>query len=369
MNPSTLESRTSRTEFALEVKRSALALGFDLVGIAPAQPPPEIQFLSEWLERGYAGEMDYIGRRLKERSDPRVILEGAQTLIVVGLVYESGERPEPSPGQGRVARYAGGSDYHETMKRPLQKLAGELAGIAGRPVRTRVYVDTGPVQERLYAAYAGIGWIGKNGCLINRSLGSYVLLGALLTDWEVAVDEPASAHCGTCTACIEACPTRAIVRPGVVDARRCISYTTIEQRGPIPVALRAAHGAHVFGCDICQEVCPWNGPKRRSLPEGLPEDRGGLRAQLQPRPTWLNPSLSWLLALEDASWREVTANTALRRTKWQGLLRNALVAAGNSGDSSLLPRLERFVAHPDPLLAEHARWAVKRIEALLHGEG
>jgi len=368
MNPSTLESRTSRTACAIELKRRAGALGFDLVGIAPAPPPPEIRFLREWLDRGYAGEMDYIARRVEERSDARAVLEGAQTVIVVGLLYASGERLDPAPGQGRVARYAGGADYHGTMKRPLQELAGELAAIAGRPVRTRAYVDTGPVQERLYAAYAGLGWIGKNGCLIHRSLGSYLLLGVILTDLDLAVDAPASAHCGTCTACIEACPTGAIVEPGVVDARRCISYTTIEQRGPIPEELRAAHGAHVFGCDVCQDVCPWNERKLRYLPGGLPDDRG-LRAQLEPRSVWLNPSLSWLLALEDETWREVTADTALRRTKWQGLLRNALVAAGNSGDRSLLPQLERLVDHPNTLLAEHARWAVERLETISHDEG
>jgi len=363
------ERLRSPTECSLEFKRRAQALGFDLVGIASAPPPPEIRFLREWLDHGYAGEMDYIARRVAERSDPRAVLDGAQTVIVAGLVYASGARPEAVPGQGRVARYAGGADYHETMKRPLQALAGELAAIAGRPVCTRVYVDTGPVQERLYVAYAGLGWIGKNGCLINRTLGSYILLGVILTDLDLVVDGLASAHCGTCTACIDACPTGAIVEPGVVDARRCISYTTIEQRGPIPFELRAAHGAHVFGCDICQEVCPWNGPKLRGLPEGLPQDRGGLRAQLQPKRTWRNPSLSWLLALEDASWREVTANTALRRTKWQGLLRNALVAAGNSGDRSLLPQLERLVDHPNPVLAEHARWALERLETVSHDEG
>jgi epoxyqueuosine reductase len=341
------------------VKALALALGFDLAGIARAEPTPETAFLREWLARGHAGEMGWIARRVEERVDPRRLLPGARSFVVVGLVYDPGARVRPPPGRGAVARYAGGEDYHEVMLSPLRALGAALGPLAGAPVRTRAWVDTGPVQERVFAARAGLGWIGKNTCLIHRELGSYLFLGALLTDLELAPDEREPDHCGSCRACLDACPTQAFVAPYELDARRCISYLTIEARGAVPPELREAHGELVFGCDVCQEVCPWNTRERRRVPA----DRAGLRARLAPRPEWVAPALAWLLELREDDWRAASRSTALRRAKWRGLLRNALVAAGNSGDASLAPLVRRHAESQDALLAEHARWALARLRA------
>lgn len=347
--PATLEDR---------VKALALTLGFDLAGIASAEPTPETRFLREWVERGYAGEMGYLERRLEERVDPRRVLSGARSVIALGLVYDSGVSPDGGPGQGEVARYAAGEDYHEVMIDRVRALEAGLEALAGRPVATRGYVDTGPVQERVFAAYAGLGWIGKNTCLIHPELGSYVFLAVVLTDLDLAPDLRTPDHCGSCTACLDACPTDALLEAHVLDATRCISYTTIEARGSVPPALREAQGSLVFGCDICQEVCPWNTRSRRTVPE----DRAGLRARVTARPEWLRPTLAWLLDLDEGAWRLATRGTALRRAKFRGLLRNALVASGNSGDRSLLPALVRHAASDDALVAEHARWAIQRLE-------
>ncbi|UCE86227.1 MAG: tRNA epoxyqueuosine(34) reductase QueG [Deltaproteobacteria bacterium] len=346
-----------------EVKALAGAVGFDLAGVARAQPTPETEFLREWVARGYAGEMHYIGRRLEERVDPRRVFEGLRSIVAVGLVYDPGPRPAPAPGTADVARYAGGEDYHEVLRDRLEALASALAARAERPIRTRAYVDTGPVQERVFAARAGLGWIGKNTCLIHPRLGSYLFLGVLLTDLALEPDAPEPDHCGTCRLCLDACPTDAFVAPYVLDARRCLSYTTIEQRGAIDAALREAHGDRLFGCDVCQEVCPWNARPRREVPA----DPAGLRARLAPRPEWVRPALVWLLGLREEAWRRATRRTALRRAKFRGLLRNALVVAGNSGDSSLAPLVRRYAAGDDALLAEHARWALARIEARASG--
>jgi epoxyqueuosine reductase len=256
-----------------------------------------------------------------------------------------------------VSRYAGGDDYHGVMLEGLRALEAGLEALAERPVRSRAYVDTGPVQERVLAAHAGLGWIGKNTCLIHPELGSYLFLGVLLTDLALAPDASEPDHCGSCRACLDACPTQAFAAPYVLDATRCISYLTIESREAAPLALREAHGELVFGCDICQEVCPWNTRERRSVPM----DRVGLRARLAPRPEWVAPALAWILDLREDAWRLATRGTALRRAKYRGLLRNALLAAGNSGDASLLPRVRRHAESADSMLAEHARWALARL--------
>jgi epoxyqueuosine reductase len=289
--------------------------------------------------------------------DPRRVLSGARSALVVGLFYEPSERAAAQRATGDVSRYAGGEDYHEVLRERLAALGAALEAMAGEPVRWRAYADTGPVVERALAARAGLGWIGKNTCLIDTELGSYLFLGVLLTDLLLAPDAPEPDHCGTCRACLDACPTGAFPEPWVLDARRCLSYTTIELRGAIPEELRPAHAEHVFGCDVCQEVCPWNG--RRARPR--PEDPLGLRARLAPRPEWRRPALAWLLSLDEDAWRLATRRTALRRAKHRGLLRNALVAAGNSGDASLVPLVRRHADGPDPLLAEHARWALARL--------
>ncbi len=270
------------------------------------------------------------------------------------------ERPASSPvaaSEACIARYAGGRDYHDVLLERLAQLEREIAALAPG-TRTRRYVDTGPVLERPLAARAGLGWIGKNTLLIHPALGSYLFLGVVLTDLALASDAPEPDHCGSCRACLDACPTNAFPEPYVLDASRCLSYTTIELRGAIPEPLRAAQASWVFGCDVCQEVCPWNLRSKRRVPA----DEGGLRAALAPHPAWRGPALAWLLALEAADFEAAAAGTALTRTKWRGLVRNALVAAGNSGDASLLPALRRYAAGEDALLAEHARWALARLE-------
>jgi epoxyqueuosine reductase len=364
----------------------ALALGFDVAGVARAEPTPETRFLRDWLDRGFAGDMAYLSRRVDERVDPRRVLDGARSVVAVGFVYDPGfsseeqprkaegraarpsegnprGRPEPSArvsraqSDGWVARYAGGEDYHDVLGERLRALESGLEALAGRPVRARSYVDTGPVQERVFAAYAGLGWIGKNTCLIHPRLGSYLFLGVVLTDWELEPDVREPDHCGTCRACLDACPTDAFAAPYVLDATKCISYATIESRGPIDASLREGQGAWVFGCDICQEVCPWNLRDRRVVPT----DGSGLRARLAARPEWVRPSLEWILGLGEDDWREAARNTALKRAKFRGLLRNALVAAGNSGESALVPLVRRHAEGDDPLLAEHARWALERL--------
>ncbi|MDH5306938.1 MAG: tRNA epoxyqueuosine(34) reductase QueG [Myxococcales bacterium] len=335
----------------------ALAVGFDLAGVARAEPTPETRFLREWLARGYAGEMAYLARRAEARIDPRRVLPGARSCVALGFVYDPGRRQAAAPGSLGVARYAGGDDYHDILIDRLRAFETGLEVLAGRSVRTRGYVDTGPVSERVFAAYAGLGWIGKNTCLIHPRLGSYLFLGVVLTDLELEPDARAPDHCGTCRACLEACPTQAFAAPHVLDARRCIAYTTIESREPIPLALREGHGAWGFGCDICQEVCPWNRRARRSIPS----DPLGLRARIAPRPEWLAPSLAWVLQLSEQAWRSAVRGTALRRARYRGLLRNALVVAGNSGDRALAPLLQRHAQGGDALLAEHARWALARL--------
>ncbi|MDJ0847442.1 MAG: tRNA epoxyqueuosine(34) reductase QueG [Myxococcota bacterium] len=339
------------------VKGLALAVGFDLAGVAPAEPTRETRFLREWLARGYAGEMLYIGRRTEERVDPRKVLDGARSQIALGFVYDSGGRPPPAPGAVQVARYAGGDDYHDLLVDRVRALEAGLPALAGREVRTRGYIDTGPVLERASAAAAGLGWIGKNSCLIHPRLGSYLFLAVVLCDLELEPDLREPDHCGSCRACLDVCPTDAFPEPYVLDATRCISYTTIEARGPIPEALRPDHADWGFGCDLCQEVCPWNTRSRREVPP----DPLGLRARLAPRPEWRRPSLEWVLGLDEEGWRAAARGTALKRARYRGLLRNALVVAGNSGDPALAPLLRHHAEGPDPLLSEHARWALARL--------
>ena len=346
---------------AERVKALALAVGFDLAGVTQAVPRPETEFLREWLARGFAGEMGYLERRVEERVDPTRVLDGARSIVAVGLVYDPETPPATGPSSAAIARYAGGDDYHEVMLDRLRALETALTASLDEPIATRIYVDTGPVQERVFAAYAGLGWIGKNTCLIHPSLGSYLFLGVLLTDLplEPGVREPD--HCGSCRACLDACPTGAFPAPYTLDATRCISYATIESRGPIPESMRVDQGNWVFGCDICQEVCPWNLRERRVVPP----DASGLRDRIAPRAEWLRPSLQWILDLDEQSWREATRKTALRRARYRGLIRNVLVAAGNSGDRSLAGSIQRHTESSDPLLAEHARWALARLDKIL----
>jgi epoxyqueuosine reductase len=352
--------QTDARALARRAKEIARALGFDLAGIAPADPPPHADSLREWLARGFAGEMGYLARRVEERSDPRRVLEGARSVVALAFAYDPGSGGAAEGPAARIARYSGGEDYHDVLLDRVRAFEAALVALAERPVRTRGYVDTGPVLERAFAARAGLGWIGKNTCLIHPALGSYLFLAVVLTDLALEPDAAEPDHCGSCRACLDACPTDAFPEPWVMDATRCIAYATIESRGSIPEPLRVAHGDWAFGCDVCQEVCPWNRRERRAVPA----DGHGLRARIAPRPEWRSPALEWLLALDEDAWQRATRGTALRRARYRGLLRNALVVAGNSRDAGLAPLVRRHAEGDDPLLAEHARWALERLGAV-----
>jgi epoxyqueuosine reductase len=354
------------TRNAEAAKQLARAVGFDLVGVARAEPTEPTRFVREWASRGLGGPpggpLDYVLRRLDEREDPRRVLPGARSVVAVGLVYDVAGSPEREDSSARIARYAQGDDYHDVMADRLRALASALEAWCGEALEVRTYVDTGPVQERVLAAEAGLGWIGKNTMLIHPSLGSYLFLGVLLTQLPMTPDEREVDHCGSCRACLDACPTDAFVGPHVLDATRCLSYTTIEDPGPIPHELRERQGSWVFGCDVCQEVCPFNERNLRRA-TSLPPDPLGLRARLESRDAGAPPSLAWVLDLDEQAWRNATRRSPLRRAKRRGLLRNALVAAGNAGDPALRPHVERHANGDDPILAEHARWALARLRA------
>ena len=333
-----------------ELKDKARLLGFDLVGIAPVGPFPETLFYPKWLENGFAGEMQYLERQKAAKLAPESLLPGARSIIVCAMNYNTAQ---PYTAYDRVrawiSRYAWGSDYHETLKRKLHQLAAWIETESMH--RTKCFVDTGPLLERVYAKYAGIGWFGKNTCTINQKLGSWLFLGCIVTDFEFPYDSPVPDRCGTCTRCIDSCPTGAILEPYVLDSRKCISYVTIELRGNIPEENRAGVGHHLFGCDICQDVCPWNRKAPYSSTEAF-EPRQGL--------FW--PPIDQLLDLSEDEWRPLVRGTAMKRAKIRGLLRNLMVVAGNSGVTEFVPKLRRFLRHEDVHVRSHAEWAVGRIE-------
>jgi epoxyqueuosine reductase len=260
--------------------------------------------------------------------------------------------------RGWVARYAWSrEEYHDAVLRRLRRVEARLREVCGHPeMQTRCYVDTGPVVERAFAKYAGVGWLGKNTCILSQEQGSWLFLGVMLTSLDLAPSLPETDHCGTCTACIDACPTNALVAPYELDARRCISYLTIEKRGSIPEELRAPMGAHVFGCDICQDACPWNSRERTSP---APLTRA---PEFEPRPELVHPELEWLAGMSEEEFRASFRGSPLKRAKRSGLRRNAVVAMGNSGDASFVPQLRRLCEDDDPIVAEHARWALARLK-------
>ena len=344
---------------AARAKALALETGFDLAGVASADAPRELAFFAEWIARGYAGEMSYLTAQAARRGDARAAFPWARSLLCVALQYDT---PAPystaaEPGRGWIARYAWGDDYHDVLKGLLERLRARLLEELG-PFESRVYVDTGPIVERAYAAAAGIGAWGKNTCLLHPEHGSWFFLGEVVTALEMAPDAPQPDLCGSCTACLDACPTGALPAPYLLDATRCISYLTIERRGSIPEAQREGIGRHVFGCDICQDVCPWNRRRRH---------RGA--AAFEPRPGLQAPDLVELAGMGDEAYRERFRRSPLKRAKRRGLLRNVAVALGNGGDPRHLPVLRRLAADPDPIVQEHARWAARRLEARARGEG
>ncbi len=450
---------------SLAIKERALEAGFDLVGIAPLAAWKDLEFSRQWVEQGYGGEMRYLEN--PKREDPRQVLPSAKSVICAGLIYNTplpystevctpegsrqklegsmqkavsrGQEEEKSKAGLRgleissfgfqvssgsekkkahsgvprawISRYAWGRDYHDVMRKKLGQLRAAVEALIPG-VETRVYVDTGPIVERAFARYSGIGWVGKNTCLINEKKGSWFFLGVMLTNLDLEPDLPAPDRCGSCTRCIEACPTGALIEPYVMDASRCIAYFTIELKGSIPSEFRPAIGANVFGCDICQDVCPWNskgsdqGPgvwgqkesdqlsafsgqqakpetmaahrlkqaattelaEFQPMPVELPVSTGEGHRSLTPDPRCLapafslfNPPLDALASLSEEDFRRVFSCSPIKRPKYRGWLRNLCVAMGNSSDPRFLPWLERAREHPDPIVREHAEWALEQI--------
>jgi len=336
--------------------------GFDLAGIAPPHLGEAYGRYRDWLARGHHGAMAYMARTPEAREDLRRLWPETRSALVVAMRYQppdapaGGEASPPLP-RGIIAGYAQGGDYHKFMKKRLMRVLRSLKEIAPE-IEGRSYVDTGPVLERDLAVLCGLGWKAKNSLLLNRELGSYFFLGTLLLNAGLPPDAPFEEdHCGTCTRCIEACPTGAIVAPGVLDARLCISYLTIELRGPMPRELRPLVGGHVFGCDICQEVCPWN---EEAPPAAEP--------RFLPRPGARRPELLGLLELGEGAFRERFLGTAVMRCRYDGFLRNAAVAVGNTAGAEALQPLARALKHAEPMARGHAAWAMGRIGRRLRSD-
>ena len=328
------------------IKARAVELGLDVCGITGAAPVRHAAFYQQWAAEGRAGEMQWLTREPERRGDPRIVLPGARSIIVAGLNYW---QPQPK-GRGRIARYALGEDYHHVLLQKLEMLAAELVQTGGR---ARVYVDTGPVLEKPLADRAGVGWQGKSTMLINTKLGPWLLLGEILTTLELEPDAPQQDHCGSCSRCIAACPTGAITAPYQLDARRCIAYLTIELKGSIPEELRPLIGNRVYGCDECLDVCPWNRFAQTTREARfLAKEEGEGRNQLHA-----------LLDLSAAEFKRRFAKSPILRVKRRGLLRNVCVVLGNIGTAEDLPALEKASRHEEPLVREHAVWAIERIEA------
>jgi epoxyqueuosine reductase len=341
------------------VKRLARSCGFDLAGIASAEPPAEAAFFAKWLARGYAGEMSYLyGRRAEMRADVRTLLPSARSILALGLLYNTTLPYSTQWSDGELAwisRYAWGDDYHEVLRARMRDLVERLRALAA--FQWKICVDTSPVLERAYAQRAGLGWIGHNTCLINQKIGSWVFLGEILTSLDLEPEQPAPFRCGSCRKCIEACPTEALVPTGLaegpayaLDSRLCISYWTIELPGPIPEERRRQAGENVFGCDICQDVCPWN---RRAPSTGDP----AFVSRWGDRP----PPLEKLASIRESEFNELFRASPIRRARYAGFLRNVAVAMGNTGNPKLRPALEKLAGHADELVREHAQWAIEKI--------
>jgi epoxyqueuosine reductase len=330
----------------------AQQIGFDSCRIAACNAPTHATEFREWLREGTHGEMNYMQRGEEKRCDPQKVLLGARSIVVLALNYFQGNaahRAAATAKTGRIARYAWGDDYHEMIEAKLEKIDQFLRRVGGQQKR---YVDTGPILERDHAAQAGIGWHGKSTMLIDERLGTWFFLAEVLTTLELPPDEPVPDRCGTCERCIKACPTGAISGPHRLDARRCISYLTIELKGPIPLELRPLIGDRIFGCDDCLDACPWNRFAQVSHETAFTarQSRTGM-------------SLRAYLQLSDAEFRQLFKNSPIERIKRRGFLRNVCVALGNAGDVSDIPALKRAAVDPEPLIAEHAQWAIDQIQA------
>jgi epoxyqueuosine reductase len=394
---------------ASEIKRRALEAGFDLAGIAPLAAWQDLDFSRAWVNKGYGGQMHYL--RNPKRADPRLILPSTKSVVCAGLVYNTdlpysieatetrNSNPKAQPPRGWISRYAWGRDYHELARARLERLRISIEQLAPG-VETCAYVDTGAIVERAFARFSGIGWMGKNTCLINQKKGSWFFLGVILTSLELEPDAPAFDRCGSCTRCLDACPTGALVEPYVMDASRCIAYFNIELKGSIPAEFRPTIGANLFGCDICQDVCPWNphpwsiAPNpaldsgehhRRAATTRLPEFQpmtvhvtqaavSGPQQTATSRPrtaerisnfgsgfSLFHPRLEDLTSLSEEDFHRAFSHSPIKRAKYQGWLRNLCVVIGNSGDGRFAPWLEKLRHHIDAVVREHAQWALDRL--------
>jgi epoxyqueuosine reductase len=353
-------------------KQAAAEAGFDLCGVASASPSEsnfaELEYFPRWIANGYAGEMEYLKARNERGELRRGKLEAAapwaRSVIVCAMNYNSRQpystECASDSTRGWIARYAiSREDYHDVLLRALRQVEDKIRrACADREEVFRSYVDTGPLVERVFARYAGVGWIGKNTCIINQQLGSWIFLGVILTSLEMQPDLPAPDRCGACTRCIEACPTQAIREPYHLDATRCISYLTIEKRGHVPEDLRAGMGNHLFGCDICQDVCPWNGAVSETRARNVPVSAN---TGLQPREELVNPALEWIAEMSAEQFQQAFRRSPIKRAKYSGLRRNAAIAMGNSGHAKFLPILEKLSSDADSTVAEHAQWALSRL--------
>ena len=328
------------------LRQQACELGFDDCRVTTADAPAFAARFTQWLAEGRHGEMAYLERNAPKRVDPLQVLAGARSIITLAASYH-----DPSARSGLIARYARYRDYHDVLSERLKQLTEFVNKLGGEGARSLWYVDTGPLLERELAQRAGLGFIGKHTNLISRQLGNWIFLSEIITTLAIEPDAPEKNHCGSCTRCITACPTAAITAPFQLDARRCISYLTIELKGAIPLELRPAIGDRIFGCDDCLQACPWNRFARE-----------GQMMKAHARPDLAQPDLLELLSLDEAGFKRWFAGTPMLRAKRRGLLRNVCVALGNIGDEKALPALRKAATDPEPLIAEHAVWAIERIQ-------
>jgi epoxyqueuosine reductase len=347
-------------EITATVTQAATDAGFDLVGIAPVDDAPELEYFPIWIAAGHAGEMKYLEARDEQGRLKRASLANAapwaRSVVVCAISYNTAQplsTQTPEETRGWISRYAWGQqDYHDSVMPRLRRVEAALRHACGDDVVTRCYVDTGPIVERVAAKYAGIGWIGKNTCIINQKIGSWLFLGVILTSLDLEPDLPAPDRCGSCTRCIDACPTDAFIAPYQLDSNQCIAYLTIEKRGALPDDndLRSGMGRHVFGCDICQDVCPWN----RKAPATN-------AAEFQARDGLVNPALDWLAEMSTEEFSRTFRGSPVRRAKRAGLRRNAVIAMGNSGDRKFLSTLDKLAVDEDDVVRESAAWAIRKL--------
>ena len=329
-------------------------LGFELVGISPAKESETIELYRKWIENGYAGKMGYLERHSQLKEDPRTLLKETKSVISLAMNYytvDPSKDLSENPSRGQISRYAWGDDYHDVIRDRLQQLVDYVKTMAESELKNRVFVDSGPILEREYAQNAGLGWIGKNTNLINWQTGSWYFLAEILISLELEYNnQPVRGSCGTCTKCIEACPTDAILEPNVLDSRLCISYLTIELKDSIPKELRPQIGNLIFGCDICQEVCPWNS---KAVPTSEPA--------FHPRNDNLTPELLSLIDITQSDFSKKYKGSPIKRTKWKGFLRNVIVAIGNWGSPTAVPALKKALINDEPMIRGHAAWALGQI--------